>query len=151
MPRASWEQLRSRRSEQDRIANELDYVEERLDALELKLDVVERNLKRALGFVTDLHKAYAEANQRTRRMINQALFECFLICDDGEIIGELRPPFNLLLQASGTADHNGAIRSGAKDKPRSPRGPRGLSKQEVVELGGLEPPTSWVRSRRSPN
>jgi hypothetical protein len=21
----------------------------------------------------------------------------------------------------------------------------------VVELGGLEPPTSWVRSRRSPN
>jgi site-specific DNA recombinase len=139
------------RSEQDRIANELGYVEERLDALELKFDVVERNLKRAMGFVADLHKAYAESNQRTRRMINQALFERFLICDDGEIIGELRPPFNLLFQASGTADHNGVIRSGTKDKPRDPRGPRGLSKHELVDPGGLEPPAFCVPRRRSPS
>ncbi|MEX2210689.1 MAG: hypothetical protein WD689_02870 [Gaiellaceae bacterium] len=52
-----------------------------------------------------------------------AAFELrFLICDDGEIIGELRPQFHLLLQAGGTADHNGAIRSGAEDKPRNPKG-----------------------------
>jgi hypothetical protein len=28
---------------------------------------------------------------------------------------------------------------------------RPLSRAFEVELGGLEPPTSWVRSRRSPN
>jgi hypothetical protein len=27
----------------------------------------------------------------------------------------------------------------------------GLLTKKEVELGGLEPPTSWVRSRRSPN
>jgi len=26
-----------------------------------------------------------------------------------------------------------------------------LSNEQLVELGGLEPPTSWVRSRRSPS
>jgi len=26
-----------------------------------------------------------------------------------------------------------------------------LSNESLVELGGLEPATSWVRSRRSPN
>lgn len=139
------------RSEQQRIANELDYVEERLAALELKFDVVEYNLKQALSFVTDLHKAYVEAPQRTRRLINQAIFERFLISDDGEITGELRAPFHLLLQASGTADNNGVIHSATTNKPRSPRGPRGLSNEHLVELVGLEPTTSWVRSRRSPS
>ncbi len=139
------------RSEQDKISSELDYVEQRLDALELKFDVVERNLKGALNLVTDLHHAYVTANARTRRLINQSLFERFLISDDGEIIGELRPPFHLLLQASGTANSHGVVQAGTKDKPRDPRGPRGLSKQEVVELSGLEPLTSWVRSRRSPS
>lgn len=84
-------------------------------------------------------------------MINQALFERFLITDNGEIVGELRPPFQLLLQASGTADRNGAIRSGANNKPRSPKGPRGLSKHDLVDPAGLEPATYALPARRSPN
>ena len=46
-----------------------------------------------MTYVANLHTAYVEANQRTRRMINQAIFERFLITDNGEIVGELRPPF----------------------------------------------------------
>jgi site-specific DNA recombinase len=141
------------KSEQERLGSELNYIEERLGTLELKFDVVERNLKAALNFVGNIHAAYLQANPRIRRQINQALFERFLISDEGDIIGELRAPFDLLLQASGTADQDGHVRLDADgiDKPRGPRGPRGLSNEQLVELGGLEPPTSWVRSRRSPN
>lgn len=124
------------KSEQQRLASELNYVEERLGTLELKFDIVERNLKGALKFVGNLHTAYVEANHRVRRQINQALFERLLISSDGDITAELRPPFNLLLQASGTADQNGAIRPQANNKPRGPWGPRGLSKHELVELNG---------------
>ncbi len=139
------------KSEQERLASELNYVEERLGTLELKFDIVERNLKGALKFVSNLHTAYVEAGHRTRRQINQAIFERFLVSDDGDIIGELRPPFNLLLQASGTADQNGVVRREAKEKPRGPQGPRGLSKHDLVEPGGLEPPTFCVPRRRSPS
>ena len=138
------------KSEQERLASELNYVEERLGTLELKFDVVEQNLKIALAYGANLHWAYVDANHRTRRMINQAIFERLLIADNGEITGELRPPFQLLLQASGTA-HNGAIRSQTKEKPRSPKGPRGLSKHDLVEPRGLEPLTFWLPARRSPS
>jgi hypothetical protein len=36
-------------------------------------------------------------------------------------------------------------------RPRPPWGNRDLAGISSMELGGLEPPTSWVRSRRSPN
>ena len=128
------------KSEQERLASELNYVEERLGVLELKFDTVERNLKAALKYAGNLHTAYNEANHRIRRQINQAIFKRLLISSDGDIIAELRPPFNLLLQASGTADQNGVIRPQAKEKPRGPRGPHGLSKHDLVGERGLEPP-----------
>jgi site-specific DNA recombinase len=141
------------KSEQERLGSELNYVEERLGALELKFDTVERNLKAALAFVTDLHGAYLTANHRLRRQINQAIFERILISDDGDVVGELRPPFELLFRASGIADRGAIVsRKATLERPRGPvKGPRGLSKQALVELAGLEPATSWVRSRRSPN
>ena len=55
---------------------------------ELKFDVVERHFKAALNFVGKLHTAYVEANPRTRRHIIQAIFERFLISDDGGITRE---------------------------------------------------------------
>jgi hypothetical protein len=37
----------------------------------------------------------------------------------------------------------------AREKSQGPnKGPRGLSKTDLVELAGLEPATSWVRSVR---
>ncbi|HEY2937718.1 MAG TPA: recombinase family protein [Gaiellaceae bacterium] len=139
------------RSEQERIASELDYVEERLAALELKFDVVERNLKQALSFVTDLHKAYEKAPPRTRRLINQAIFERFLISDDGDITGELRAPFHLLLQASGTADDNGVIHSAAKDNREAQTGlavcPSSARSRLIRAFGGSD--SAWLLGSRS--
>ena len=81
------------KSEQERLARELGYLEERLSALELSSDAVEKNLRRALGHVANLHGAYVSADHRTRRLINQSVFERFTISDDGEIVGELKAPF----------------------------------------------------------
>jgi hypothetical protein len=71
-------------------------------------------------FVGDLHHAYEAADVRLRRQMNQALFVRILVSDDGEVAGQLRPPFELLLEATGTAD-DGLVyqRSGAE----APRGP----------------------------
>jgi site-specific DNA recombinase len=138
--------------EQERIARELGHVEERLGALELRFDVVERNLKAALRFVGNLHHAYAEADPKVRRQMNQALFVRILVSDDGEVAGELRPPFDRLFWVTRTADDGLLYRRQVPERPRGPvTGPRGLNKQALVELAGLEPATSWVRSRRSPS
>jgi hypothetical protein len=107
----------------------------------LKFDTVERNLKAAFSFVTNLHEAYIAASVGVRRRINQDIFERFLITDDGEVVGELRPPFDLLLQASGIADKGVVVRRKARGKQRAPaRGPLGLNKDSLVGEGGFEPP-----------
>ncbi len=139
------------KSEQTRIGGELAHIEERLDALELHFDLVERNLKDALALVTNLHAAYIAAPPRTRRLINQALFEKFLITDDGEVTGELRAPFDLLLQAAGATETRGDAQSPLTSKPRGPLGARGLSKQSLVGGTGLEPVTPSLSSWCSPN
>ena len=55
----------------------------------------------------------------------------------------------------GTVEKNGPAGRGRRraertNPDRRVRG-QGLHFVRMVELGGLEPPTSWVRSRRSPN
>ncbi len=91
------------------------------------------------ALVTNLHAAYVAAPPRTRRLINQALFEKFLITDDGEVTGELRAPFDLLLQAAVAAETRGDAQTPLPSKPRGPLGARGLSKQSLVGEKGLEP------------
>lgn len=139
------------KTEQNRIGSELDTIEQRLSATELKFDAVEINLKKALDLVANLHGAYLAANHRTRRLMNQAIFERFLINDDEEVTGTLASPFDLLIEASGRDEATTATKK-PPGTPRGPsNGPRGLSKNDLVELAGLEPATSWVRSRRSPS
>ena len=132
------------KTEQDRIRNELDTIEQRLSATDLKFETVETNLKKALDLVANLQAAYLKANQRTRRLMNQAIFKRFLINDDEEITSTLAPPFDLLIEASGRQEPATKQRT---ETPRGPVGPVGLSIESLVELGGLEPPTSWVRFR----
>ncbi len=139
------------KAEQAKISTELSWIEERLDALELHYEVVEGNLKRALSFVTDLHTAYLEAPPKTRRLINQALFEKFLVSDDGDVTGELRAPFGLLLHAAGTTEEHGDAYVPTNKKPRDLTGSRGLSNESLVGGTGLEPVTPSLSSWCSPN
>ena len=137
--------------EQAKISSELAFLEERLGGLELHFDLVERNLKDALALVTNLHGAYLAAPPRIRRLINQSLFEKFLITDEGEVTGELRAPFDLLLRAAGTAEAWGDAHVPSRNKPRGPSGPRGLSNDSLVGGTGLEPVTPSLSSWCSPN
>ena len=70
-------------------------------ATQPKSDTVEINLKKALDFVADVHRAYLDAPARTRRLMNQAIFERFLVTDDEEVTGTLAGPFDLLIEAPG--------------------------------------------------
>ena len=129
------------KTEQDRISVELDTIEQRLSATDLKFDTVETNLRKALDLISNLHAAYLNAPPRTRRLMNQAIFERFLINDDEEIRSHLNSPFDYLVEAA--AFGPAAIDAATPEKPRGPiDGPRGLSHESLVELGGLEPPTS---------
>ena len=112
---------------------------------------MEGNLKRALSFVTNIHAAYLAATPKLRRLINQALFEKFLVSDDGEVTGELGAPFGLLLHAAGTSDEIGTTYVPSTNKPRDSFESRGLSNAQMVGGTGLEPVTPSLSSWCSPN
>ncbi|MFN0154688.1 MAG: hypothetical protein ACKVUT_09940, partial [Gaiella sp.] len=126
------------KTEQDRITTELDNIEQRLDTTELKFETVEQRLKQAYALIGNLHQAYLDASPRTRRLLNQALFERFVIDDTEGITGTFREPFDLLMEAAGKTATQTVPRH-----PKKPRGPierpRGLSYESLVDLGGLEP------------
>ena len=93
-------------------------------------------LRNPYALIGNLHKAYLDASPRTRRLLNQALFERLVIDDTDEITGTFREPFDPLVEAAGkTATHTVSTR-----RPETPRGqetgPRGLSYESLVELNG---------------
>jgi len=73
--------------------------------------------------VGNLHRAYSAALPRVRRRINQAIFKRILVSSDGDIIRELRSPFDLLLRASGTADRTASCARQPKTNREPPRRP----------------------------
>ncbi len=84
------------KSEQDRITGRLEIIESRLDATSAHFDTVQANLKSALDLASDCHRAYLQADDRTRRLLNQALFEALYIEEDG-VRAALAEPFKTLL------------------------------------------------------
>jgi DNA invertase Pin-like site-specific DNA recombinase len=84
------------KTEQDRIGGQLDVLEARLAAGQVQFDRIEHNLKTALDFATDCHRAYLAANHQTRRLLNQALFEALYIEIDG-VRASFAEPFKTML------------------------------------------------------
>jgi site-specific DNA recombinase len=141
------------KAEQERISNQLQRIEERLSSTDIKYLEAEKTLKRALELSETLAQAYREASPSLRRLMNQALFERLIIDADESATGTLNDPFALLMEAAGRTDvaasarANGTGRRPQKRQEARKSGPHGLSKTKLVELAGLEPATSWVRSR----
>ena len=138
------------KTEQDRITRELNSIEQRLAATEMMFESVEQCLKKAYALIGNLRAAYLEATPRTRRLMNQALFERILV-DDEDVVGDFAKPFDLLMEAAGREATQTVSRNDPKTTRGPESGPRGLNDVQMVELSGLEPLTSWVRSRRSPS
>jgi hypothetical protein len=117
----------------------------------MESNALEANLRGALSLIADPHAAYLAADHRVRRLMNQAIFEQFLVDDDESIASSLAPPFSHLITASQAISTRAREETSGQKTPRGPvNGPFGLSNEELVELSGLEPLTSWVRCRRSP-
>ncbi|MFN2539829.1 MAG: recombinase family protein [Mycobacteriales bacterium] len=143
------------KSEQDRIARELEAAESRMTAAAMSWEQVERNLERCLAFITNMHQTYLDADSARRRLINQACFKRIKIKDDGEVEAELAEPFASLLETArirasrSTSPDVPAQSPWAREgfwepstnKPHRPSGRQGLNVELLVRRQGLEPRT----------
>lgn len=84
------------KTEQDRISGQLETIETRLEATQTHFDTIETNLKTALDFASNCHRAYLRASDSVRRLFNQALFEQIFIEEDNVRV-TLAEPFKTLL------------------------------------------------------
>ena len=131
-------------SEQERLSAETAQAERQIEIAEASFGDAEDTLGKALDLLADCERAYRKASGHLRRQWNQALFERLVIYDQGISGVEVAEPFATLAdpklseQLSGKAGPGSAVSSDP-----------GSSEAVLVELGGFEPPTSWVRSRRS--
>jgi site-specific DNA recombinase len=85
------------KSEQDRITRELDAANDLLAASETKFETIELTLQVCLTFLTNCYQAYLDAPRLLRRRMNQAVFERFMVSEDGSTEAELTPAFKFLL------------------------------------------------------
>jgi site-specific DNA recombinase len=84
------------KQEQARIGGQLRAAENRLQAMAMRLGEINRNLDRALAYLTDLRATYLKAPSSIRRQINQAVYVRIEIGDDGSSTATLRQPYQAL-------------------------------------------------------
>ena len=154
--------------EQARLRRERQDAEGLIARLNLRYDDLAATLDLALEILgEDLHDLYLRADDTIRRLLNQAFFKSLYICDETITEAELAGPFaqlrdlrDAIYRLPSTTPYPAPAVVASTD-PRKAKTPApwrergsldvGSISNVLVELGGLEPPTSWVRSRRSPN
>ena len=141
-------------SEQERIRRERIGATKQVEHLNVKHGDVLAALDLALELTVDIQRAYYRAGPQERRLFNQGFFERLEIDNEEVAAEQLAEPFGQLAGLArgwgeGTPNTAGveAIGKAKTSDPISEVG--GLNVESLVELGGFEPPTSWVRSRRS--
>jgi site-specific DNA recombinase len=159
------------REEQAKLQRQIDTNELAIQDTESKFAQVERTMLRSIELseqVADVYRRLEDEN--IRRLINQAVFvrlnvhtdDQNNIAIDSELTEEFAawhdPKIIAALKAAGAPVDLAAFATAASDHPKTTKpGPskkgRVSSHLQMVELGGLEPPTSWVRCKelRSPN
>ena len=110
------------KTEQARIGADIRAAEERLALTDAHLAEWQEILEIALRFATNCAKAYARASTQTRRRFNHAVFQRIEV-RDGKIVGyTCHEPFDTLFSTSE------------------------FEYGDFVEVSGLEPPTSTLRT-----
>ena len=85
------------KTEQERLAREMDTAERRLAEVEGDFHKAEINLRRTLTRAGDCETAYRKADGPLRRQFNLAFFKRLWIEDDYSVSGVLAEPFDTLL------------------------------------------------------
>ena len=133
--------LEDLKEEQERITRQLADAGAALAATEVHWENIETNLQAALGLALDFDGAYRRAKPSTKRRLNQRLFEELRLDVGGVTYTRLADPFahllseDLLDQLDAEMENLGTISDG-----------RGSNKNLLVEVSGLEPPTSTLRT-----
>ena len=150
--------------EQQRIRAERAAAEETVTRLSGEYDVALANLDTALALTANIQAAYDLAPAHIRRLMNQSIFKRLIVLDDRVVDYVFHEPFRQLLdddftdaleKAEGIPDWQ--LEPGLAPtsvEAMSPENERtadlalvgGSINDKLVELGGFEPPTSWVRS-----
>ena len=85
------------RSEQQKITKDLAVIEHEINMHQTTFNQIISNLTLALDLVEDCGSTYRIAPDQIKRMLNQAIFERFLVNDDGLVTAELAAPFDKIL------------------------------------------------------
>jgi site-specific DNA recombinase len=132
------------RSEQERISGRLETIDSRLETSSTHFELVQANLKLALDLAGDCHRAYRQADEQTRRLLNQAFFEKLYVDEDGVRVN-LAEPFKTLLGPDVTEAAGLRRSAGTASEPSRPRA-RGQTRQ-LSPLSGRNGrnQTRWVQ------
>jgi site-specific DNA recombinase len=137
-----------------RIRDERAHLEQQLDRTERPdLDAGRQALTAAMDLLTHPNKLYQQANERARRVLNQAIFTRLYVDadDEGPTVQQDEPthPFAPLIATQRTIKQNGGVaaRKGGDTAVSDERTAsllaavqgRGSSKAELVEVAGIEP------------
>ena len=129
------------KEEQGRITAELANAGAALANTEIHWEALEANLKAALGLTAKFEKAYQVAKPVTRRLFNQAVLEWVKVDVYGQLAQvKLAEPFKTLLDEGLMTRLTEELKTPASQKSG------GSTTVELVEVSGLEPPTSTLRT-----
>src|SRR5439155_16189559 len=129
------------KEDQARIMRQLADAGAALAATEVHWENIETNLKAALGLAVNFGAAYRRAAPQTRRHLNQAVFEAVYVDREGVNYTRLADPFSTLLAEDLMARLEQELKN-----PESISSVRGSKENTLVEVSGLEPPTSTLRT-----
>ena len=134
--------------EQDRIQTSLITITNRLDSLATTYASARKGLDQITDILTDLGDLYAKCNPSERRLLNRALFRQIIVDDDENLT------YVPVLAVAGIHAFLGAaIPDHITPETNLPRLEAGQvsNSTSLVELGGFEPPTFSLRTRRATN
>jgi hypothetical protein len=130
-------------AKQDELDQELKAAESQLGRAKGDVEEGEKAIARVRQLLAKSPAAYRQATPVFRRQINQAVFAKVFLGQEGVTGTQPTAEFAMVLKE----DLASRLRKLAGQ--RNLNFGRGSTETDLVELGGFEPPTSWVRSRRS--
>jgi site-specific DNA recombinase len=128
-------------AQQADLGKALAAAKQALAKVEAEIGQAEKGLVLARRLLHDSAGAYRAVDPKTRRRWNQTFFTKLFLATEGVVGAELTDEFGALLAED--------LAKKLETLPARP-GPhwaRGSNVAQLVELAGLEPATSWVRSR----
>lgn len=134
------------KSEQDKISKALLDIDNQISIHDTHYDILKDNLRQSFDLLEDCGKAYKSAPDSIKRAYNQAIFEKILVHVDGTVEPEFLPPFDILLDLTGSKisyvylakqGEFSIDKNGIKKSPDQNFFDQGFTKKLLVRVQGL--------------